>query len=441
MLTMVPNMRLNFNRHVECIALLLLLAPRPGSADDWPQWGGPKRDLIWRESGIVATLPDGTLPRMWSTPIGAGYSGPAVSQGRVYVMDRPHETQLERVLCLDAQTGEIVWSHEYTARYTISYPLGPRVTPAVDQERVYALGAMGDLFCLNTQSGEVIWKKNFPLDFGTQLPIWGMAASPLIDGEQLIMLVGGQNDALVVSFNKHTGEELWRALNDEKVGYCAPQIMEFGGRRQLIIWHPSAVCGLNPSDGTTLWEVPFEVRSGLSIPTPRKLGNRLFVTSFYNGPLMIDLSPNGTSPTVLWSTASGNNEIKNDSLHAIMCTPVVHEDFVFGVGSYGEFRCLETNTGKVVWETHEATGQGRWWNAFLIPHEDRVFICNEQGELIIVRLDGGGYHELSRATLIAPTQPIKRRMTVWSHPAFAMRSVFARNDQELIRVDLSADRN
>jgi hypothetical protein len=165
---------------------------------------------------------------------------------------------------------------------------------------------------------------------------------------------------------------------------------------------------------------------------------------------MIDLGADGRSPNVLWRTAPGNTEIKNNSLHAIMCTPIVTENHVFGVGSYGDLRCLDANDGRMIWETHDATGPGRWWNAFLISHRPgaqndhspgarRVILCNEQGELIVARLDGDGYHELSRKKLIEPTQPIQRRMTVWSHPAFAMLSIFARNDGELIRVNLAKD--
>jgi hypothetical protein len=142
---------------------------------------------------------------------------------------------------------------------------------------------------------------------------------------------------------------------------------------------------------------------------------------------------------VLWQSARGNSEVKNDSLHAIMCTPIVTRQNIFGVGSYGDFRCLDTSTGRIKWETFDATGRGRWWNAFLIPHEDHVVICNEQGEIIFARLSGDAYQELSRAKLIEPTAPIQRRMTVWSHPAFAMKSVFARNDGELIRVSLGED--
>jgi outer membrane protein assembly factor BamB len=420
---------------------LSLVAASALLADDWPQWGGPQRDLVWRETGIVEALPavdpnTGMLPRMWTAKIGSGYAGPAVADGRVFVTDRLADQNLERILCFDANTGKELWRHEYEARYAISYPLGPRATPTVDDVRVYTLGAVGHLFCFEAATGKILWQRHLPTDFGTPIPQWGTAGAPLVDGDQLIALAGGKPNALVVSLDKKTGEERWRALDGKEPGYCPPVILEFGGRRQLIVWHPEAVVGLEPTSGKVLWEVPFPVQVGLTIPTPRKLGNQLFVTSFYNGPLMLDLGADGVTPRELWRTAANNTEMKNNSLHAIMCTPIVADDCIYGVGSYGEMRCLDTKTGKLVWETHDATGPGRWWNAFLVPQGDRVVLCNEQGELIFAKLSREGYKELSRAKMIEPTQPIGRRMTVWSHPAFAMQSVFARNDGELIRVSL-----
>lgn len=423
-------------RWVACF--LCLIIAQLAAAEDWPQWGGTQRDLIWREDGLVDQLPKGDLPRAWSVPIASGYSGPAVADGRVYVTDRVAADHLERVHCFDSQTGDSLWQHSYPAKYSISYPLGPRTTPTVDGERVYTLGAMGDLFCLATANGDIQWQKNLPADFGTELPTWGISGAPLVDGDQLIVLAGGTPDALVVSFDKRTGRELWRSLEDVGVGYCSPVILEFGGQRQLIVWHPEAVSALDPSSGKVLWQMPFDVRYGMCIATPRKLGQRLFVTSFYSGPLMIDLGADGVTPNVLWQTGNASTEIKNNTLHAVMCTPIMMTDAIAGVGSYGELRCLDPATGDILWETREATGKGRWWNAFLIPQGDRVFVCNEQGELILAKISREGYQQLGRAQLIEPTEPVKRRMTVWSHPAFAEQSVFARNDKELIRVNLAA---
>src|SRR5687767_5778729 len=310
-------------RTVITVFAVLIVTPAT-VADDWPQWGGPQRDLVWRETGIVETLPavdpqTGMLPRKWTAKIGAGYAGPAVANGRVFVADRIADKNLERVLAFDAETGKELWKHEYHAPYSISYPLGPRATPTVDGDRVYALGAVGHLFCFDAASGDIIWQKHLPTDFNTELPAWGMAGAPLVDGEQVIILAGGKPGALVVSLDKRTGEERWRALDGKEPGYCAPMILEIGGRRQLIVWHPAAVAGLDPANGSVLWEVPFEVQAGMTISTPRTVGNRLFVTSFYSGPLMIELGPEGLRPDVLWRTASSSTEIKNNTLHAVMC--------------------------------------------------------------------------------------------------------------------------
>jgi len=420
-------------------AAFLLLVLQPFAicrADDWPQWGGPERDLVWREKGIVRTLPTGLLPRVWSTPIGEGYSGPAVADGRVYVMDRIKARGEERVLCLDAAEGNILWQHPYRVQYSVDYPAGPRMTPLVDEGRVYTIGAMGDMYCFGAADGELLWQKNFRDDYQTKVPTWGMVASPLVDGNQLITIVGGQNKALVVSFDKATGKELWRALEDTEPGYCPPTPCTFGGVRQVIIWHPHAVSSLDPAGGKVLWEIPWDVKASLCIPMPRQVGKRLFLTSFYNGPRMIEVGSDGKSATVVWKGKS-NSEERTDGLHSIMPTPWVTDSHIYGVCSYGQLRCLDAKTGQRLWETRAATGDGRWWNAFLIPHEDRFFIHNEQGDLIIAELSPAGYKELSRAKLVAPTRKVNERMTVWSHPAFAMKSVFARNDKEIVRVNLA----
>lgn len=406
--------------------------------DDWPDWGGPKRDLVWRETGIVKKFPtEGLLPRVWSTPIGEGYSGPAVANGRVYITDRQIRAQTERVLCLDAETGAIIWKYEYPCRYTVSYPAGPRSTPVVNDGRVYTIGAMGDMFCFDAAKGNIIWQKNFVNDYQTETAIWGFVASPLVDGDQLITLVGGPK-ALVVSFDKATGKELWRALDDKDVGYSPPVIFEIGGMRQLIVWYPHGISGLNPQNGEVYWTVPFTSQSGLTIATPRQMGNRIFVTTFYNGPLMIEVAPDGRSAKTVWKGKS-NSEKVTDGLHCIISTPVLTETHIYGVCSYGQLRCLDARTGKRVWETFAATGDGRWWNAFLIPYEDRYFLHNEQGDLIIANLTPQGYEEISRAKLVEPTRDVMRRKTIWSHPAFAMKSVFARNDKEIVRVNLAAE--
>jgi outer membrane protein assembly factor BamB len=302
---------------------------------------------------------------------------------------------------------------------------------------VYTIGAMGQMFCFDAKSGKILWSKDFVQDFKTKLPIWGMATSPLIDGDQLITLVGGEK-ALVVSFDKATGAERWRSLDDAEVGYVPPVIFDIHGKRHLVIWHPTSITGLDPADGKQLWDVPWPIKVGLCISMPRCVDDRIFFTAFYNGPRMIQIGDDGHSVKTVWKGES-ESEIKTDGLHSIIPTPVFTGKNIYGVCSYGQLRGLDAADGKRLWETYDATGKGRWWNAFIVPHDDKYFLHNEQGDLIIARMSPDGYHEISRAKLVEPTRQVMRRMTIWSHPAFAMKSVFARNDKEIVRVSLAAD--
>lgn len=408
-------------------------------ADDWPQWLGPRRDGVWREKGIVKKFPTaGLLPRVWSQPLGEGYSGPAVADGRVFVMDRIAADGVERVLCFDAKTGQELWKHVYPVKYTIAYPAGPRMTPTVDGDRVYTIGAMGHMFCLDAARGQVLWRKDFEKEYLAKIPTWGMVAAPLVDGNQVITLTGGTRyGSQIVSFDRQSGAELWRSLNHVEPGYCPPMMYTYQGRKQIIIWHPHAVTAIDPVDqGKPLWTIKWKITAELTVPTPRQQGNRLFLTSFYNGSMMIDLGLDGITPKILWKGRS-SSETRTDGLHSIMSTPWVTEKYIYGVCSYGQLRCLKADTGERLWETFAATGEGRWWNAFIIPHEEHYFLHNEQGDLIIAELSPQGYKEISRAKLVEPTREVNGRMTIWSHPAFALKSVFARNDKEIVRVDLS----
>lgn len=422
-----------------------------GLADDWPQWLGPQRDSVWRETGIIERFPDGGPPILWRTPIGSGYAGPAVAGDRVFLMDRrlpegtqnppnPFEKPLvpgrERVLCLEAASGRVLWTHDYDCPYSISYAAGPRCTPLVAGGSVYTLGAEGHLFCLDAASGRPVWARDFKQDFGAKTPEWGFAGHPLLDGDRLFCLVGGSG-SVAVAFDRTTGRELWRALSAKEPGYCPPTLIEQDGRRVLVIWHPEAVNGLDPDTGRVLWTVPFPVRYGLTIATPRPAGDQLFVTAFYEGSRMLRLG--AAAPEVVWRSTKAS-EKDTTALHAIMSTPFIVDGHIYGVCSYGQLRCLKLETGERVWETLAATTpdkETRWGNAFLVRHADRFFLFNERGDLISARLSPAGYEEISRARLLEPTNRDPGRPVVWSHPAFAHRRVYARNDGEIVCANLA----
>ncbi len=248
---------------------------------------------------------------------------------------------------------------------------------------------------------------------------------------------------MAVAFHKDTGKELWRALGAAEPGYCPPVIYTLAGVRQLIIWHPESVNSLNPETGEVYWTQPFKIQSGLSVPMPRELpGDRLFITAFYNGPMMLKIE-HGEKPkaSLLWKGKS-NSEVRTDGLHSIMPTPFIMDGHIYGICSHGQLRCLKAETGERVWESMKATEAGRmarWANAFLVQHEEskNFFIFNEKGNLIIARLSPTGYEELGKCKLLEPTQVANGRDIVWTHPAFAYRCIFVRNDKEIVCYSLA----
>jgi outer membrane protein assembly factor BamB len=190
-------------------------------ADDWPEWRGAGRLGVWNETGILSTSLESGLAVSWRAPIRAGYSGPSVAGGRVFITDsqrvKANET-VERALALDEKTGRVLWTREWRTNYSglfQVYAIGPRATPTVDGDRVYVLGTMGNLLALDVNTGRILWQRDYVKDFNVSVPTWGMSGAPLVDGDRLICIVGGEPDGKVIALNKLTGEEIWRSLSSD----------------------------------------------------------------------------------------------------------------------------------------------------------------------------------------------------------------------------------
>ena len=427
---------------INCLRLCCVLAAVGAvRADEWPQWRGPDRDGTWRESGLVTTFPGPELAVRWRAPIGSGYSGPTVADGRVYVTDRLAEPQqVERVHCLAWQTGNSQWTYMYDCPYeSVGYTAGPRAAVSIDEGRVYVLGTMGHLHCLDAARGTVLWKKTPGVDYQVRVPIWGCSAAPLVDGELVIVQLGASDGACVVALDKRTGAERWRAL-DDPASYSAPIIIRQAGQRVLVCWTGANVAGLDPATGHVHWQHPFAPRRMvINVPTPVVSGDRLFVTAFYDGSLMLKLQPSELSVEPIWRRR-GASERDTDALHAMISTPYFEGDYVYGVDSYGELRCLDARTGDRIWEDLTAVPKARWATIHMVRNGERMWMFNERGELLIGTLSPQGFHEISRAKLLAPTtdQLSQRDGVCWSHPAYAYQHIFARNDRELVCASLKA---
>jgi outer membrane protein assembly factor BamB len=425
----------------------LALTAAAASADQWPQWMGPRRDNIWREDGLLERFPEGGPKILWRTPLAGGYAGPAVAEGRVVVMDyitsddvkidnfdRQSTSGTERVLCLDATTGDVVWKHESPVTYTISYPAGPRCTATIADGKAYALGAEGNLWCLDMASGDVVWSKNLPADYKTKTALWGYAGHPLLDGDQLICIAGGEGSH-VVAFDKNTGAEKWKNLTSPEQGYSPPTIIEAGGVRQLILLRPDAVTSVDPATGSEYWSVPYEASSGSIIMSPVKAGPYLYVGGFSNKSLLLKLADDQPAAEVVWHNRGA------DAISPINVQPYAEEGVLYGFDQKGVLRAIDLVEGKKLWETSEPVGE-RFVNsgtAFIVRQGDRHWLFTENGELVIGKISRKGFEEFDRAKVIEPTGAAFGRDVVWSMPAFANRRAYIRNDKECICVDLAAE--
>lgn len=431
------------------VVVLVLGVASLASADDWPQWLGPKRDSIWRETGILKEFPEGGPPVRWRVPCDLGYSGPAVADGRVFVFDYVKEsgkiennpgarndlTGNERLQCVSADDGKVLWKYEYDRPYSLSYAAGPRCTPTVDGDKVYTLGAEGDLVCLTVDKGELVWRKDLTAEYGTTAPIWGFSAHPLVDGDLLYCVVGGKG-SVAVAFDKNTGKEVWRALSCEPQGYCPPTMIEFDGTKQLLIWDPQSLNSLNPKTGEVYWTVPLQPAYEMSIIAPRQLDNWLFTSGIGRVALMLKLNEGKPGVTEVWR---GKPKF---AIYSAEATPILEDGMIYGVDCHdGLLIGARIEDGERVWETREPINGGErranHGTAFLVKQEDRFFLFSETGDLIIAKLSPEGYEEISRFHAIEPTNEAFGRPVVWAHPAFADKSAFIRNDKELIRVDLA----
>lgn len=406
-------------------------------ADDWPQWRGPNRDGVWRETGILTAIPPSGLKMRWRARIGNGYSGPVVAQGRVYVTDHQMNPEVERVLCFDEATGKQLWVHSYPCPYEdMEYGNGPRASPTVHDGKVYTLGTKGHLFCLHALKGDVIWQKDLVKNWDGRVPRYGVSAAPLIEGDLLIVVAGGQPEACVVALDRNTGDERWKVLKDHP-GYSAPIAITHGGCRQLIVWTAESIVSLAPATGKVYWQVPrrcnFDDAEVVASPVLHK--DRLLCLAAWNrGSKMLKLDTDKPGVSVAWDTRQKPS--------TTISTPLFQDDAHFyAMENDGSLVCLDANTGKEVWNTAEATG-GRYGTAHLTPNGDRVFLFDHRGHLILARLSPKGYEEIGQCLLVEPTAGYRAQGPVsWAHPAYANKCVFARNDRSLVCASLAAEQN
>ena len=439
------------------ICMLLCFAQGVVLADDWARWLGPTGDAVYHEKGVVQSIPKGGLKTLWEAPVNLGYSGPSVADGKVFFMDYIQSSGeitnkaswsdelngQERVVCLDAATGEERWSFAYDRPYRMSYPGGPRATPIYSDGKVYALGAEGNFHVLDAETGKLVWSKDFKREYSAETPRWGHAAHPLIYKDMVICIVGGIG-SVAVAFDKKTGEQRWRKLSADSQGYCPPSIIHYAGVDQLIIWHPEGMNSLNPMTGQSYWFQDLRPKLGLTVSAPRFNQGRVFASGQGGPAALLQLS--GTSPEaeLVWLGTP------QTAMYTLNNTPFFTNDAIYGVDlESSSLIAVDPSDGSRIWMTQEpvldpevianAKRRIRHGTAFLyrLGESDIFYIVSENGDLVIAELSVKGYREIGRQNLIEPTNFNGGRKVVWSPPAFANRTIYLRNDKKLVAIDLS----
>ncbi len=421
---------------IRSLATLAWMAVTTGllAGEDWPRWRGVRGDGSWIGPKLPERWPEQGLKRVWSRPIGGGYAGIAVAAGRLYTLDHEPAARKktdkpkadgrkpaadpdgwERIVCLEAATGKELWTHRYPTHYGDlgGYNNGPRAMPTVHDGRVYALGAVGHLHCLDALTGKVLWSKDTVREHQARVPMWGFAASPLIDEDRVIVHVGAEPKGCLMASHRLTGEEVWRSLPDA-AGYSTPILVDAPSGRQLVAWTPENVHGLDPKTGKRLWSVPYEVTYGVAIATPICREGIVFVTGYWEGSKAIRLGPKPTDAELIWE--------EKRHLNGLMAQPLYRDGLVYCVERNQGLVCFELKTGKKLWDDHRLTPKGRNPHASVVwlGDSDRVLILNAAGELILARLSAKGYEEQSRTRVLEGK--------VWGHPALAGSHLFARTD-------------
>lgn len=429
------------------VALLAIAA----SGEDWPRWRGPRGDGTWNAPKLPEKWPAEGPKVIWRQPVGGGYAGVTAADGRVCTIDLEAPIQptpkgkdngrpdgVERVLCFDAATGKPLWSHKYPVTYgdLEGYSNGPRSSPTIHEGKVYTLGAVGHLFCFDAKTGAILWQHDTVSAFKAQVPTWGFAGSPVVDGDNLLVHLGAKDGGCVVAFDRHSGKERWRSL-DDPAGYSTPAVFDTPAGRLLVVWTPKHIHGLDPATGKHLWKVPYEVTYGVAIASPIYQDGIVFVTGYWHGSKAIRLGPKPTDHELVWADPR--------NLCGLMAQPLYRAGHGYSIDKNRGLTCFELKTGKKLWDDDNTlTPKARNPHASIVwlNDDDRVLALNSDGELVLCRLNPKGYEEQSRARVL--------RGQVWGHPAFAGRFLFAKSDGaeawrkagqcELICVELVAEK-
>ncbi len=392
-------------------------ASAASGSGNWPAWQGADRTNRSTETGLLGTWPADGPEQLWVyEDAGLGYSGPAIVGGKLYTLGvRDVE---EMLICLDVATGEEVFSTAFGTLYTNNWGNGPRSTPSVDNGKVYAMGAKGNLACFDADDGKILWKVEMEDDFGGSVPGWGYTESPLIEGDLVICTPGG-SQGTIVALDKESGKKVWQSKDfTDGAHYASPIAFDYGGVRQIAQLTEKHVVGVDAADGSVLWTADFDGRTAV-IPTPIYHDGHVYVTAGYGVGCML---------TKLPAAGKGESEqvYKNDVMVNHHGGVVLIDGYLYGHSDNGGWKCQDFMTGEEEW-AEGSFGKGA------VTYADGMLYClaERSGDVVLVEASKRGWDEKGKFTLEPQSDQRDKDGAVWTHPVIAGGKLFLR-DQEFV---------
>jgi outer membrane protein assembly factor BamB len=400
------------------ICALLLLIQLRSQASEWPQFLGPNRNGSYTGPAISESWPKDGPRTLWTYPVGEGFAGPVVSEGKVIIFHRKDDKEI--IDCLTATNGKPVWSFSYPTAYRddFGFEAGPRATPAIADGFIYTMGAEGTVHCVQLGSGKDVWSVATKEKFGASKGFFGMACSPLVEANQVLLDIGGENGAGIVAFDKTTGKLRWKSTDDQ-ASYSSPVAADFEGKPRVLFFTRAGLVAIEPSSGTVVFQYPWRSRMNASVnaAAPLVIGNFVFLSASYNtGAILLQIK--NDKPEKIWS---GDDILSNH-----YATSVYHEGYLYGFDGrqeYGPaFVCVELKTGKSIWrEEHFGSGT-------VTLAGKNLLVLRENGELLLAPANPEKFTTKSRAQILGGQ--------IRPYPALADAILFARDKTKLVAVDL-----
>ena len=453
--------------------LLLLVAAlglARGQAADWPHFLGPTSDGISTETGLLSAWPSSGPKVLWKKQIGTGYSAPAIRDGRLVLFHRVKNEEI--VQAFEVKTAKPLWQHSYPTRYRdpFGYNNGPRCSPILTEKHCFTYGAEGVLHCLDVKTGKPVWQRKTSEEFQIPEAFFGVGASPVLEGDLLIVMVGGQPNSTMVAFNKDTGKTVWESVGqktwegkpaigwpgeplvrwnsfEKLASYATPTLATVNGKRMLFSLTRQGLVGMNPKDGSVLFSRWFRSRVNESVnaANPVVSGNRVFCSGAYYGvgSFLLEVGGDGKSFTEVWSTNQRRktNRRAEAALEIHWTTPILHDGHLYAFSGRNEpdslFRCVELATGEVKWSREER------WRAYTTKQpnvygrgsavlaEGKLFVLGEGGLLGLFEANPAKPVELGRH------QVPELKYPCWAAPILSDKRLYVRSEDYLICFDIA----